>query len=575
MDQFSSRRLSRRGREEGFILLTAIMVIVVMLILAVPFLIKLSAENRSTERASRALAALNLAEAGIDKTLWTLDPYAAPSLVDPERIQWNYQGTNAVGVMPPPANPPAYVKASDGRDLGFVEIVLTDPVGVEPNPQTRTLDSTGRVPFVGGRTVDRTVRVTLRKEYNSIFDVGFVVDKYFYIRNSFLLDAYDSDDGAYGAALSGGGTNSLLPDARFIANSYISDPRPQNPAEASWVIESGGGSSEVYGTIMAGGEAADAYRDGTAQNPPDPSLIDTVVNVPQEDIFQTTNDRMVMSQEFDLPSVDVFDLPPQEMLGTMPSVGEWFDGYNATTPGSATYYGDRLARAPLESEIKPAYVQNTFSTITDGGALTPADNGVYTSFQIGNDKTGGTLNVSGGDVVIYVTSYGDAAQAASFFMGPGSSINIAEDSSLTMILGQASFTVSQGYNINAAGNPAKPADLVVLGTDQFAVPPTQDVTRLPSKASSVDNLRIPGLMYYEHAQSDGNIYAAMYVPRAHVTTGQGQNHMNFFGALIADSMDFKVQVDFHFDKSLADLDIQDGGFEYWRIINWVELLRGN
>ena len=193
--------------------------------------------------------------------------------------------------------------------------------------------------------------------------------------------------------------------------------------------------------------------------------------------------------------------------------------------------------------------------------------------MIGGHSTPGTLNISGGDVVLYVTSYGDAAKAGNFYMGNNSSINIAPDSSLTMILGNASFTIEQGYNINAQGAPPVPANCVILGTNQFTVPAGQNVDNLPAKAPTIDNLAIPGLMYFEHAQSDGNIYSAMYVPGAHVTTGQGQNHMNFYGALIAESMDFKVQVDFHYDKALADLGLQEGGFENWKIISWQEVLQ--
>jgi len=162
-------------------------------------------------------------------------------------------------------------------------------------------------------------------------------------------------------------------------------------------------------------------------------------------------------------------------------------------------------------------------------------------------------------------------------MGRNSSINIAPDSSLTLILGNTSFTVEQGYNINSQGDPAQAANCVVLGTDQFTIPPTQDVNKLPNSADKVDELRIPGLMYFEHGQGteDGNIYSAMYVPGAHITTGQGANHMDFYGALISKSMDFKVQVDFHYDKALADLMIQTGGYELWKIINWAEVVGGN
>ncbi len=567
-----------RGRakphERGNVLVIATLVVVVMALMAVPFLFKLSGQQRSTERGARALTAFNLAEAGVDKVMWELDPYHSPQLSDPEAIVWDFSGANDVGVI-------SGLRTGDGRVMGNVQVVLTQPIGGPPNPLRRNLDSTGLVPFIAANTVDRTVRVTLEQYWKSIFDVGFFVDEYFYIRNSYLLDAYDSRDGDYGAALPDGGTNSHLPDVYFGSNSYMSDPNPNNPAEATWVIESGGGSSEVYGTVMAGGDAAEAYNNGTG-DPPDPSIIEEVINVPREDIFLGDQDRMVMNQEYNLPPVDVFDLPPKDMLGSIPSVGDWFPGYDADNPeSSAGYYPDRFDRAPLQTEIgnNATGVSADRGTFSGSGTLGPEDSGVYTSFVIGGNKTPGTLNIEGGDVVIYVTSFGDvtaeSGNAASFYMGPSSNINIAPDSSLTLILGNASVTIEQGYNINAQGSPPQAANCVILGTNQFTVPPTQDVRNLPNKASTVDNMRIPGLMYFEHAQSDGNIYSAMYIPGGHITTGQGQNHMNLYGALIAKSMEFKVQVDFHYDKALGDMNIIKGGFDFWMIINWVEVVGGN
>jgi hypothetical protein len=545
----------KKDRERGGVLVIAVIVILAMLIMAIPFLFKLSGQWRSTERSSHSLAALNLAEAGVERTMYYLNPYSPP-LNDPESIVWTNSGANLVGFIND-------VKSTNAQVIGDVNLLLGPPYGTAP--PRRDLDSTGVVPFIADRPVDRSVRVIMEQVYNSIFDVGFFVDDYFYVRNSFFLDAYDSSDGAYG------GTNSLLPDVYFGSNGYVPDPNPRDPGDATWTIESGGGSSDVYGTIMAGGDAAEAFNNGSSTTPPDPSVLDDVISVPSEDIFQGTEDRVVMKQAYDLPPVDVYNLPPKEILGTIPSVGDWFNGYNATTPESSTgYYSDRLNRAPFETELESAYVQGSF---TGSGTLTPADSGVYTTFQIGGNKTPGTLNISGGDVVIYVTSYGDVAQAASFYMGPSSNINIASDSSLTLIFGNASATIEQGYNINAQGSPPVPANCVILGTNQFAIPAGQGVDNLPNKASSVDALRIPGLMYFEHAQSDGNIYSAMYVPGAHVTTGQGQNHMNFYGALISRSMDFKVQVDFHYDKALADLQIQQGGFENWKIISWQEVVQ--
>jgi hypothetical protein len=550
-----------RRSERGSVLMVATMVIIVMLILAIPFLFKLSAGYRSTERGAKALSALNLAEAGVDKVMWWLDPFTYPSGSDLEAIQWSVVGANEVGVIP-------NMKTSDSQVMGNVQVVLTPPVGVAPDPQIRTLDSTGLVPFIAGNTVDRTVRVTLQRDYKSIFDVGFFVDQYFYIRNGFFLDAYDSRNGNYGASLSGGGTNSLLTDVYFGSNSYISDSNPNNPGDATWVIDQGGGSNDVYGTVMAGGSAAAAHTEDPSNPAPDPAVLDDVINVPNDGIFKGDEDRIVMKQQYDLPAVDVFNLPPKEMLGSLPNVGEWFEGYSSTDPSTAAYYVNRYNRAPTASEVVNSYEKGTFS---GSGTLTPADNGIYTSFMIGGYASAGTLNISGGDVVIYVTSYGDASQAGNFYMGTNSSINIAEGSTLTLILGNASFTAEQGYNINAHGAPPTPADCVILGTNQFNYPDNTNMNKI-KKAPDADAARVPGLMYFEHAQSEGNIYAALYAPKAHMADLQGQNHMNFFGSAIVKSMDFKVQVNFHYDKALADLKIINGGFAYWRIINWTEVV---
>jgi len=569
MKNFPIRNPIRASHERGGILVIAIIVILAMLILAIPFLFKLSAQWRTTEKASHSLAAFNLAEAGVERTLYYLDP-DSPVLNDSESIVWTYEGSNQVGVI-------NNVKSANATVMGNVNLLLGPPYGT--TPPRRNLDSTGIVPFIADKPVNRSVRVTLEQFYKSIFDYGFFVDDYFYVRNSFFLDAYDSrlGDGIYGQSLPGGGTNSLLPDVYFGSNSYVSDPNPRNPADATWTIRSGGGSNEVYGTVAAGGDAAEAYNEAQAQTPPDtsvlppdPSIVDQVISVPDDDVFMGEQDRLVMKQEYELPPVDVYNLPPKDMLGEMPSVGEWFTGYNPATPESSLgYYPNRLIRAPLEVEIAADHIMDPFS---GSGTLTPTDNGVYTSFVIGEYGTSGTLNISGGDVVIYVTAYGNDT-AGRFYMGKGSSINIDQDSSLTLILGNSSAVIEQGYNINAQGNPPLAANCVILGTNQFAPPSDTNLDNLPNKADSVDKLHIPGLMYFEHAQSEGTIYAATYVPSAHVTTGQGQNHMFYYGAFISRSMDFKNQIDFHYDKALADYEIITGGYENWKIVSWQEVIQ--
>jgi type II secretory pathway pseudopilin PulG len=74
-----------KSRQRGSILIVAIMVVMVMLIITIPFLVKLSGQSRSTERAYRALSAFNLAEAGAERALWELNlNFSNPEIVDPE-----------------------------------------------------------------------------------------------------------------------------------------------------------------------------------------------------------------------------------------------------------------------------------------------------------------------------------------------------------------------------------------------------------------------------------------------------------------------------------------------------------
>ena len=296
MNVFLSGTVEKNRRERGSILVIAVVVILAMLIMAIPFLFKLSGQWRSTERSSHSLAAFNLAEAGIDRALYYLNP-KSPVVNDPESIVWTHDGANLVGLI-------SNIKSANASIMGDVNLLLGPPYGTAP--PRRNLDSTGIVPFIADKPVNRSVRVTLEQVFDSIFDVGFFADDYFFIRNSFLLDAYDSRDGAYGAPLAGGGTNSLLPDVYFGSNSYISDTNPHDPGDATWTIRSGGGSNDVYGTVMAGGDAAAAYNSGTATNPPDPSLIDNVINAPDEGIS-----KLVMKQEYELPPVDVYNFRPR------------------------------------------------------------------------------------------------------------------------------------------------------------------------------------------------------------------------------------------------------------------------
>ena len=83
-------------------------------------------------------------------------------------------------------------------------------------------------------------------------------------------------------------------------------------------------------------------------------------------------------------------------------------------------------------------------------------------------------------------------------------------------------------------------------------------------------------MLFEQGASLGEIYSAMYIPNGYFSgAGQGGNHMNFFGSLLCDSMNFKNQVRFHYDKALADLKLITGGFPQWKLVSLQEKVPAN
>lgn len=59
--------------EKGIILVVSLLFTVALLILITPFLFKLSGENRNTDRTFKAMAAINLAEAGVERAIWELN----------------------------------------------------------------------------------------------------------------------------------------------------------------------------------------------------------------------------------------------------------------------------------------------------------------------------------------------------------------------------------------------------------------------------------------------------------------------------------------------------------------------
>jgi hypothetical protein len=119
-----------------------------------------------------------------------------------------------------------------------------------------------------------------------------------------------------------------------------------------------------------------------------------------------------------------------------------------------------------------------------------------------------------------------------------------------------------------APNPKKPGKLEAL-----TLPVLEDM-----KAAVADTLKIPGFMTFEQGagSTNGKIYSAIYIPRGYLNgESKGANNTEFFGSILSDSMNFKTQINFHYDKALADLKLITGGFPQWKLVSLQEKVPAN
>ncbi len=507
--------VQKERHEHGNILAIAVVVILAMLIMAIPFLFKLSGQWRSTERASRASAAFNLAEAGIDKVLWQMNSISPVG--NPIVFTYDAGGVGTASILG--------MTTAGGGVVGDIDLKIGPASGTDPMRQP--LEGTGKVVHIADHVVSRTARVMLERFYGPIWDFGFFVDDYFHNRNgNFFMDSFDSGDGPYGAG------NSLQSDVSFGTNS---------DADQSWWIEKGGPSSDIYGTI--------SFYDtiDPATDPPNPAdSPDSVIQVPKPDVFHVDEPKTVLSTPFELPSVNPVNLPPKP---------EFVNGYDFKQWFTPAYIQNAQALDSHTSPVIPAMTDLSSDSWYKGAlsstTLTPtAGSGIYSSFVIGR---GQTVTVSGGDVGIMVTGLSDAngvSTQGNFWVDSGTLI-IEPGATLTIILANTAFKLENNTNINPTGEAPQ---LFIFGTDQFT-----------SHTAPYNNT-----MYVEN---NGVIKAAIYVPRADMISAQGQANIDLYGAAIAYSMDFKTNTNFHYDEALGEVSNFEGGPEKWRITTWQEVLK--
>lgn len=169
-----------RDKEKGAILVVATIVVIAMLIMATPFLFKLSGQQRSTERANKALAAINLAEAGCDRAVWELNHGLVLSWVTVNnRLSKTYSD----------------FKTSSGTTVGDISIEILPLTGTPPAVELRTVVGEGEVGFIKpNNNVYRKIQVNLERRYNTDLRFALFADEGIDAAALTLVDSYDSRD---------------------------------------------------------------------------------------------------------------------------------------------------------------------------------------------------------------------------------------------------------------------------------------------------------------------------------------------------------------------------------------------
>ena len=180
-----------RDHERGMILAVATIVVIAMLVMATPFLFKLSMQSRTTEKSNRSLAAFNLAEGGVDRALWEMNqPYAVSEGI----VAVDEEGNGTIMTV--------YEEVGDRT--GTIQGTITTNVGVEPN--VRTIVATGGIPHIAGQPVTRTVSVNLEKYFKSIFDFGIFADEGIWGKTNIKTDSFNSNKAPTGLPSPAGGS---------------------------------------------------------------------------------------------------------------------------------------------------------------------------------------------------------------------------------------------------------------------------------------------------------------------------------------------------------------------------------
>jgi len=184
-------------------------------------------------------------------------------------------------------------------------------------------------------------------------------------------------------------------------------------------------------------------------------------------------------------------------------------------------------KEPLPEIAAPASLFYMGTAITAKGStvtISPADSGTYTGIDLKTTGLPGVLTVSGGDVELHITGDIEVGQSCQIIVKEGASLTLYVD-------GDIHCRENSGINTENAAKQAETLKLYATG---------EDAQYFDIKASS---------------EWIGTIYA----PNADVTL---YANGDAYGAIVANSFEFKAGGSYHYDRALKKVAVEDEGVRF-------------
>jgi hypothetical protein len=217
-------------------------------------------------------------------------------------------------------------------------------------------------------------------------------------------------------------------------------------------------------------------------------------------------------------------------------VGIGGDPDTAIKDQGATVSGDKRASTILDPlpQIEPPDLPKKGASITAKGntvTLTSLDSGIYTAIDLQKGKNDSVLEISEGDVELYITGNIELDQGCDIVVKDGATLTIYVDGNIVC---------REGSGINTEAPPEEASTLQLYATGD--------------KQQSFD------------VKAKSEWTGVIYAPNADVLL---YANGDAYGSIVADTFEFKAGGNYHYDEALREVTEEDEGVTF-TITQWNE-----